>query len=124
MSAAVRSILCLLRRLRAAFGHAGLLTTEQQKAWNDFHAATWLSKTVRAAVRFAPWTLKALARVSESRLGGRALYHGVFKGLISKPLTKPPTAAGHAYIEGEVFPANAITPVLPVILLAQHPGLP
>ena len=104
-------------------GHAGLLTREQQKEWNDFHGATWLSKTVRAAVRFAPWTLKALARVSETRSGGRALYHGVFKGLISKPLSQPPTAAGHACIERDLYPASAITPLLPVILLAQHSGL-
>ena len=93
-------------------GHAGLLTPEQQKEWNDFHGATWLSKTVRAAVRFAPWTLKALARLSETRSGGRALYHGVFKGLVSKPLSKRSTAAEHACIQREERPASAITPFL------------
>ena len=104
-------------------GRAGLLTPEQQKEWNDFHGATWLSKTVRAAVRFAPWTLKALARVSETRSGGRALYHGIFKGLISKPFLKRSPAAGHACIKKEVCPASTITPLLPVNLLAQHSGL-
>ncbi|CAL5229418.1 g12739 [Coccomyxa viridis] len=60
-----------------------LLTPQQQEEWNHFHAATWLSKAVRAAVRFAPWTLKGLARVSETRIGGRALYNSVLKGLVS-----------------------------------------
>ena len=65
---------------------ADLLTPQQQEEWNHFHAATWLSKAVRAAVRFAPWTLKGLARVSETRIGGRALYNSVLKGLVSKSL--------------------------------------
>ncbi|CAK0787189.1 hypothetical protein CVIRNUC_010405 [Coccomyxa viridis] len=60
----------------------GLLTPHQRERWNQFHGATALSKAVRAAVRFAPWTLKGLARLSESKLGGRALYYGVFKRLI------------------------------------------
>ena len=63
---------------------AGLLTPEQRERWNQFHGATALSKAVRAAVRFAPWTLKGLARLSESKLGGRALYYGVFKRLIGE----------------------------------------
>ncbi len=65
---------------------AGLLTPQQQEEWNTFHAATWLSKAVRAAVRFAPWTLKGLAKISETRIGGRALYNSVLKGLVSKSL--------------------------------------
>ena len=63
---------------------AGLLTAEQRERWNHFHGATALSKAVRAAVRFAPWTLKGLARLSESKLGGRALYYSVFKRLIGE----------------------------------------
>ena len=63
---------------------AGLLTPEQKEEWNHFHGSTWLSKAIRAAVRFAPWTLKGLARVSETRLGGRTLYDGVLKGLMSE----------------------------------------
>lgn len=65
---------------------AALLNAEQREQWNQFHGATVLSKAVRAAVRFAPWALTGLARVSETRLGGRALYHGIFKRLISKPV--------------------------------------
>lgn len=65
---------------------AGLLSPQQQEEWNHFHAATWLSKAVRAAVRFAPWTLKGLARISETRIGGRVLYNTVLKGLVSKSL--------------------------------------
>ena len=65
---------------------AGLLSPEQRERWNHFHGATALSKAVRAAVRFAPWTLKGLARLSESKLGGRALYYGVFKRLIGEAL--------------------------------------
>ena len=68
---------------------AGLLTAEQRERWNHFHGATALSKAVRAAVRFAPWTLKGLARLSESRLGGRALYYSVFRRLIGAAAPLP-----------------------------------
>ena len=75
-------ITCLAMLALMCVVGAGLLTPEQRERWNYFHGATALSKAVRAAVRFAPWTLKGLARLSESKLGGRALYYGVFKRLI------------------------------------------
>ena len=83
----VRQVVCLTKHAWMGTGTgAGLLTPEQRERWNQFHGATALSKAVRAAVRFAPWTLKGLARLSESKLGGRALYYGVFKRLIGEAM--------------------------------------
>jgi hypothetical protein len=65
--------------MRGMHWHAELLDVDQRREWEEHHAATLLSKSIRAAVRFAPWALKALARLSETHAGGRWLFDVALK---------------------------------------------
>lgn len=78
------------RRLRRGVDDgptAELLNTERRREWDKFHAATLLSKFTRAAIRFAPWMLKALAALSETHAGGRWLFDIVLKPAAGAALT-------------------------------------